>query len=386
MSHIASVVLTIVGVSVVLAQCRKPMGWPGRFFAWSMNRSHSSLTGWGLTHVVIGKRDTALDVGCGGGRTVQKLATIATDGKVCGIDYSEASVRTSRSANRQAIQAGRVEIQRASVSQLPFPDGMFDLVTAVETHYYWPDLTADMCEILRVLKPGGKLLMIAEAYKGSRYDIVYGVVMKALRAAYLTAEEHRQLFERAGYSAIEVFEERSKGWICVAATKNQHERELLTGVATISRTEEAMIVNRSAPRATVVPVLVYEDVSKAIDWLCNTFGFKERLRAGAPGGRVTHSQLDIGDGAVMLGLQGGEFRSPRPNEVTQYVTVHVSSIDEHFEHTRQCGARILKSPANMPFGERQYTVEDPGGHRWTFSESIEDVALEKWGATPARNT
>jgi ubiquinone/menaquinone biosynthesis C-methylase UbiE len=175
MSDIASVVLTIVGVSVVLAQCRKPMGWPGRFFAWLMNRSHSSLTDWGLTHVVIGKRDTALDVGCGGGRTVQKLATIATDGKVCGIDYSEASVRTSRSANRQAIQAGRVEIQRASVSQLPFPDGMFDLVTAVETHYYWPDLTADMREILRVLKPGGKLLMIAEAYKGSRYDIVYGV-------------------------------------------------------------------------------------------------------------------------------------------------------------------------------------------------------------------
>jgi uncharacterized glyoxalase superfamily protein PhnB len=160
----------------------------------------------------------------------------------------------------------------------------------------------------------------------------------------------------------------------------------LTGVATISMTEEAMIVNRSAPRATVVPVLVYEDVSKAIDWLCNTFGFKERLRAGAPGGRVTHSQLDIGDGAVMLGLQGGEFRSPRPNEVTQYVTVHVSSVDEHFEHTRQCGARILKSPANMPFGERQYTVEDLGGHRWTFSESIEDAALEKWGATPARST
>jgi uncharacterized glyoxalase superfamily protein PhnB len=145
-----------------------------------------------------------------------------------------------------------------------------------------------------------------------------------------------------------------------------------------------MVVNRSAPRASVVPILVYEDVGNAIDWLCGTFGFRERLRAVGPGGKVSHAQLDIAEGAVMLGRQGGEFRLPRPNEVTQYVTVHVDNVDEHFEHARQCGARILKSPADMPFGERQYTVEDLGGHRWTFSQSIADVALEDWGATPAR--
>jgi uncharacterized glyoxalase superfamily protein PhnB len=127
-----------------------------------------------------------------------------------------------------------------------------------------------------------------------------------------------------------------------------------------------MIINRSAPTATVVPVLVYEDVNKAIEWLCGTFGFGERLRAAGSGGRVTHAQLEMADGAVMLGQQGGEFRSPRPNEVTQYVIVHIKNVDEHFEHARQCGARILKSPANMPFGERQYTAEDLGGHRWTF--------------------
>jgi uncharacterized glyoxalase superfamily protein PhnB len=145
-----------------------------------------------------------------------------------------------------------------------------------------------------------------------------------------------------------------------------------------------MVVNRSAPRAAVVPILVYEDVGKAIDWLCGTFGFKERLRAAAPGGSLTHAQLDIAEGAVILGRQGAEFRPPRANEVSQYVHVHVEDVDAHFEHTRQCGARILKSPADMPFGERQYTVEDPGGHRWTFSQSIADVAPEEWGATPAR--
>jgi uncharacterized glyoxalase superfamily protein PhnB len=145
-----------------------------------------------------------------------------------------------------------------------------------------------------------------------------------------------------------------------------------------------MTVNRSAPRATVVPILVYEDVGKAIHWLCDTFGFKERLRAEIPGGGVTHAQLDIGDGAVMLGHQGGEFRPPRANEVSQYVVVHVEDVDVHFQHARKCGARILKTPADMPFGERQYTAEDLGGHRWTFSQSVADVAPEQWGATPAR--
>jgi uncharacterized glyoxalase superfamily protein PhnB len=130
----------------------------------------------------------------------------------------------------------------------------------------------------------------------------------------------------------------------------------------------------------VVPILVYEDVAKAIDWLCGTFGFTERLRAAGPGGSVTHAQLAIAESAVMLGRQGGEFRPPRPNEVSQYVLVHVEDADEHFEHARQCGARILKSPTDMPFGERQYTAEDPWGHRWTFSQSIADVAPEAWGA------
>jgi uncharacterized glyoxalase superfamily protein PhnB len=133
----------------------------------------------------------------------------------------------------------------------------------------------------------------------------------------------------------------------------------------------------------VVPILVYEDVGKAVDWLCGAFGFRERLRAAGPGGSITHAQLDIAEGAVMLGRQGAEFRPPRSNEVSQYVTVRVEDVDKHFERVRQCGARILQSPADKPFGERQYTVEDLGGHRWTFSQSIADVAPEEWGATLA---
>src|SRR2546422_5856671 len=112
------------------------------------------------------------------------------------------------------------------------------------------------------------------------------------------------------------------------------------------------ILNRSAPAAIIVPVLIYEDVGKAIDWLWGAFGFTERVRAGGRDGRVTHAQLSVGEGAIMLGAQGAEFRPPRSNEVNQYVLVHVEDVDRHFEHVKRSGARIIHPPANMPFGVR----------------------------------
>lgn len=144
------------------------------------------------------------------------------------------------------------------------------------------------------------------------------------------------------------------------------------------------VVNRSAPKSAVVPVLVYEDVGKAIEWLCGAFGLTERLRAQGPGGRVTHAQLSIGDGDVMIGASGAEFRPPRPNEVSQYVLVHVDDVDRHFDQAKRFGARIVHPPTNMPFGERVYTAEDLASHRWTFSQSLADVAPEQWGATQAQ--
>ena len=122
-----------------------------------------------------------------------------------------------------------------------------------------------------------------------------------------------------------------------------------------------MIVNQSAPAATVVPILIYADVARAIDWLKDAFGFSERLRAGR-GGVVSHAQLIVGDGALMVAVEG---------------------VDEHFERAKRAGARIVEAPHDTPFGERQYTAEDPEGHRWTFSQHVADVPPERWGATLA---
>src|SRR5947209_18209079 len=115
----------------VLLQARKPDKWFGRIFARAMNKSHNNMTKWGLDHVDIESRFHVLDVGCGGGRTIENLAAMAGTGAIFGIDYADGSVAVARERNATLIEAGRVVIQKASVSQLPFPDNTFDLVTAI---------------------------------------------------------------------------------------------------------------------------------------------------------------------------------------------------------------------------------------------------------------
>jgi ubiquinone/menaquinone biosynthesis C-methylase UbiE len=181
----------------------------------NMNSRHSKVTDWGLSHISIEKQRTILDVGCGGGRTVSKLAA-ATQGKVYGVDFSRESVAVASRTNKQWIDLARVEIREGFVSQLPFAEETFDLVTAVETHFWWPDLPADMREVFRVLKPGGTLIIIAEIYKGAKTRTAK-LAEKYLPLSglnLLSIDEHRELFTNADYSDVQIFAEPGKGWIC----------------------------------------------------------------------------------------------------------------------------------------------------------------------------
>jgi len=202
-----------------LTNARKPGGRLGRLLMRAMNISHYQLTHWGLSHLSIGKQDTILDVGCGGGGTVHALAKLAANGKVYGIDFSDESVLVSRRTNKQLVQMGRVEIQQSSVSCLPFSGSLFDLVTAVNTHNFWPDLVADMQEILRVLKPGGKLIIIGSVYNGGKYDKRNQKFSELIKIAFPSVHELRELFLRAGYSEVQMFEKYDSSWFCGIGTK-----------------------------------------------------------------------------------------------------------------------------------------------------------------------
>ena len=201
------------------SQCKRPRGFLGRFVLWNMNARHSRVTDWGLSHVTLRSNDVVLDVGCGGGRTVAKLAAIAPQGKVYGVDYSAESVAMARKVNRRAIETGRVEIREGPVSQLPFSDGMFDVVTAVETHFWWPDLPNDMREVFRVVKPGGTVVVIAEIYKGAD-TAASKLAEKYISPSgmkFLSADEHRELLHHAGFADVEIFTQKS--WICATGKK-----------------------------------------------------------------------------------------------------------------------------------------------------------------------
>ena len=135
--------------------------------------------------------------------------------------------------------------------------------------------------------------------------------------------------------------------------------------------------NRSIPAAVVIPVLIYPDVREAVAWLGAAFGFEERLQIG----EAHRSQLRVGEGAVIVADVRGEQRPPRDGEVTHSVLVRVEDAHAHCERARSHGARIVMEPTDFEYGERQYAAEDPAGHRWTFSETIEDVDPASWGGT-----
>jgi SAM-dependent methyltransferase len=216
---VADAVLVIACLSL-MRQLRKPSWLPGMLITRYMNTSHRSLLAWGLGHLALARDSTILDVGCGGGNTIRELALLAPDGHVSGVDYSAASVAVTRRTNAASIESGKVDVQQASVSHLPFAANAFDVVTAVETHYYWPDLESDLREVRRVLRPGGRVAILAESYRDKRLGVADTLVMRLLGSKLMTIDEHRAALAAAGFESIATFEDRPKGWLCVIGVKN----------------------------------------------------------------------------------------------------------------------------------------------------------------------
>ena len=138
-----------------------------------------------------------------------------------------------------------------------------------------------------------------------------------------------------------------------------------------------MPANPPANMPRITPYLYYEDVAKALSWLSEAFGFRERMRMQGPDGSIQHAELELADGVIMLGRPGPEYRNPkRLGAVTQNNYVYVDDVDKHFERAKRAGARILQEPADQFYGDRRYGAVDPEGHEWYFATHVRDVAPE----------
>ncbi len=180
------------------SQCARPEGFLGRLMLRFMNFGHAPLTNWGLSQVTFQDQWTMLDIGCGGGATLKRLLKRSRDAKVYGIDISAESIAKARSVNQSLIDK-QVFLTEGSAAKLPYDDNMFDLVTAVETVYFWPDLPHCLKEVKRVLKSGSRFAIMIEVIDGdSKWtDIVNGMTV-------YSPDQLKDMLEEAGFVKTEV--------------------------------------------------------------------------------------------------------------------------------------------------------------------------------------
>ena len=176
----------------------KPEGIGGKIMVNMMNAGHSSMAEWGFTHIEIRNDYRCLDIGCGGGANVKKLLVKTPYGKVIGIDYSEVSVIKSSKINKAEIENKHCEILQGNVMKLPFRKETFDIITAFETIYFWPDINEAFKQVYRVLKVSGTF-------------IIQGMKI-------YNSEQIKKSLEDAGFTDIKIHKNK-KGWLCVVCKK-----------------------------------------------------------------------------------------------------------------------------------------------------------------------
>ncbi|TCL58954.1 methyltransferase family protein [Kineothrix alysoides] len=188
-------------LNYLIRQCKDPSGIVGSKMTAIWNNTFRNMTHWGIQKIQFSSNDYILDIGCGGGATVNEFAEfISENGKVYGIDISTVAVRNSQKKNRIHIQRNKVEILQSSVEKLPFSADMFDKIFAVQTHIYWRNIEQGLSEILRILKPNGDFYIICEkdkiAYHLQNYENSFKMV---------------ELLKQTGFSAVDYNENRN--WI-----------------------------------------------------------------------------------------------------------------------------------------------------------------------------
>ena len=196
----------------------RPEGEIGEKMLKRMNKSHGPLRDFGLSQISWRPHMRILDVGCGGGATIREMLELSKDSVIDGVDHSGVSVAQSRELNRDYLE-NRCHICQGDAAELPFMENTYDLVTAVETIYFWPDPEKALSEILRVLKPSGIFAVLNEGSDPEQCD--WPAIDGFLRI--YRPEELKSLMEEAGFEEIKIYHGEGQ-MICVTGRKKGEER------------------------------------------------------------------------------------------------------------------------------------------------------------------
>ena len=199
------------------SQTRKPEGFLGKMMLGTMNSGHSKLAYWGFDHLPEMSPESAVDLGCGGGRNAGELLKMYQKAHVTAVDYSALSVEKAKEYNKAMIVAGRCEVLQGDVSDLQLPAGTFDLATAFETVYFWPGIGKWFSQVAKVLKPGGYFMICNESDGTDPMSLKFEKIIDGMKN--YTAEEIEAALRTAGFSNVTSDHHPSKPWITVLAKK-----------------------------------------------------------------------------------------------------------------------------------------------------------------------
>jgi arsenite methyltransferase len=198
---------------LIAKQMKEPSGIVGRFIiARGMNRTNADIFRSAIQILDVKSADRVLDIGFGGGATMEKMIGLASNGLIAGVETSSVMLKQGRKKFKQDIVQGKVELKEGSASSIPYGNNYFDKICTINCIYFWPDPVAGLKETFRVLKPG-RILVVAnylkeefERYPPSRYGFnIY------------SDNQLQKLLEDSGFSEIKIEHRASKPFTSIFA-------------------------------------------------------------------------------------------------------------------------------------------------------------------------
>ena len=200
-----------------ISQTRKPEGFLGKMMINNMNSGHAKMADWAISFLPAEGVLSALEIGCGGGRNAGALLKKYPSVHISAIDYSPLSVAKAAEFNKEAINAGRCTVKQGDASNLDFAEQTFDLATAFETIYFWPQLEKCFAGVARVLKTGGRFMIVNECNGEDSAGEFWEKRIEGMKV--YTPSQVEEMLKSAGFSKVTVHRHEKKPWFAVVAEK-----------------------------------------------------------------------------------------------------------------------------------------------------------------------